>query len=519
MARKPFDPNLISPPAENRGSRSDGPITVSQLTALIQGAIESALPQTLHVAGQISNFKRHSSGHLYFTLKDARSELSCVMWKSQTTSLKFSPVDGLEVLATGRVDVYERSGRYQLYARKIEPRGVGSLELAFRQLCEKLEKEGLFDSGKKKPLPGFPRRIAIVTSPTGAAIEDMLKTIQRRFPCVEVLLYPVRVQGETAGAEISAAIRRVNHISDAEGRVDLLIVGRGGGSREDLWAFNEEGVARAIFASKLPIISAVGHETDVTVADLVADVRAATPTAAAELAVPVRDEILADLDATAERIRRAPLAKLELARARFQGTIGRSSLADPMLAVAKRAQAIDELAVRLQRGLGDRVIENRQTVDRLGVTLERIAPHRFVARTAMRLRSVEFRLERLMTQRFFQLQRRAGEVESRLQRAQPTSRLEKLQAQTQRLESAMKQGIVHRAQLAEAFLRRNQQRLDAMSHISVLRRGFSITRAKKGGRVVRSPQDLQDRQRLVTELADGEVESEVVNLRQLELFE
>ncbi|MFQ5461413.1 MAG: exodeoxyribonuclease VII large subunit [Phycisphaerae bacterium] len=519
MARKPFDPSLIKPPPDDRDAPPRGPLSVSQLTALIKGAIETALPATVHVAGQLSNFKRHSSGHLYFTLKDAHSELSCVMWRSQATGLKFTPDDGLEVLATGRIDVYERSGRYQLYVRKIEPRGVGALELAFRQLCEKLEKEGLFDPDRKKPLPRFPRRIAIVTSPTGAAIADILRTLQRRFPCVEVLLYPVRVQGEAAGSEIARAIRQANRFGAPESRIDLLIVGRGGGSLEDLWAFNEECVARAIFASLIPVISAVGHETDVTVADLVADVRAATPTAAAELAVPVRDELLADLDAMVERLRRGPLAKLALARARFQGTSDRSSLADPMLAVAKREQAIDELAARVQRCLGDRIIRERRTVDRLDAILQRIAPHRFVARTAMRLQDLHFRLEKRFARRLHMLLGRADALEGRLQRTGPASRLGGLLTETMGLERRMQQGIAHRAQLAEEFLRRNEQRLDAMSHVSVLRRGFSITRHKKGGQVVRSTQDLRDRQRLVTELAEGEVESEVVNLRQLELFE
>ncbi len=287
MARQPFNPDLVKVPDDEKHRYGTEPISVSQLTAMVKRAIEETLPSTLHVVGEISNFKRHSSGHLYLTLKDRASELSCVMWRSAAAKLPFGPEDGLEVIATGRVEVFERSGRYQLYIRKLEPRGVGALELAFRQLRERLSDAGLFAEKHKRPIPRYPRRIAIVTSPTGAAIADMLRTIKRRYPCVHILVHPVRVQGPGAAQEIAAAIRRVNACAERLGGIDSMIVGRGGGSLEDLWPFNEETVARAIHASRIPIISGVGHEVDVTIADLVADVRAATPTAAAELAAPV----------------------------------------------------------------------------------------------------------------------------------------------------------------------------------------------------------------------------------------
>ncbi|MDO8631193.1 MAG: exodeoxyribonuclease VII large subunit, partial [Phycisphaerales bacterium] len=311
MKREPFNPDLIPRRADEHRAALAGPLTVSQLTSLIKRAIQDSLPATVHVVGEISNFKRHASGHLYLTLKDAGSELACVMWRADAAKLKFSPEDGLEVIATGGVEVFERAGRYQLYIRRLEPRGVGALELAFRQLCAKLEKEGLFDPRRKKPLPRFPRRIVLVTSPTGAAVADMIRTIERRFPCVHVLVYPVRVQGDGAAAEIASAVRSVNSNAERLGGVDLMIVGRGGGSLEDLWAFNEEIVARAIFASSVPIISAVGHEVDVTIADLAADVRAATPTAAAEIAVPVLDELLSGLGAQELRLVYGVRAKVE----------------------------------------------------------------------------------------------------------------------------------------------------------------------------------------------------------------
>ena len=242
------------------------------------------------------------------------------------------------MVATGGIEVFERAGRYQLYVRKIEPRGVGALELAFRQLCEKLERQGLFDPTRKKPLPAYPRRIVIVTSPTGAAIADMIRTIERRYPCVNLLIYPVRVQGSGAAQEIARAVAQVNAHADALGGVDVMIVGRGGGSLEDLWAFNEEIVARALFASNIPVVSAVGHEVDITIADLVADVRAATPTAAAELVVPVLAEAVADIDRFDYRLRRGVASIVKLCRSQLTVLERRRVFREPLLFVRHREQ-------------------------------------------------------------------------------------------------------------------------------------------------------------------------------------
>lgn len=496
--REPFNPLLIKGAADVPpvATAATGPMSVSQLTARIKQAIELALPATVHVLGEISNFKRHSSGHLYLTLKDAGSELSCVMWKSDAVKLKFAPSDGLEVIATGTVEVFERAGRYQLYIRKLEPRGVGALELAFRQLCEKLSKEGLFDPARKKPLPEYPRRIALVTSPTGAAVADMLRTIARRFPCVDVLVYPVRVQGDGAGREIAEAIRKLNAQATALGGIDVMIVGRGGGSIEDLWAFNEEVVARAIAASVIPIISAVGHEVDVTVADLVADVRAATPTAAAEIAVPVLADILAGFALTAARMHRAISGRLTLLGSRLRGIEQRAEFRDPVSLLRRRAQLVDELDSRMHRIVISRMRRIRHVLDRLEPIVQRIAPHAVLLRTALRLRDAELRLTA----------------------SSPLALTRRLRQTVEHLSSEAATALRHRLALARKAIDHQDGRLTALSYKSVLGRGFSITRTGKGRAVVRSVAELRDGQRVVTEVADGTFESDVVNLRQLELF-
>ncbi len=258
---------------------------VSEITREIKNLLEQSFP-TLWVEGEISNYTLHSSGHRYFSLKDENAQIRCVLFRWEGRKLGFEPQDGMKVYALGNLTVYEKSGQYQLSVIRLHPVGIGELELAFQQLKERLYNEGLFDEAHKKPIPEYPQVIGVVTSPTGAAIRDIINIIHRRDPGVKIILYPARVQGEGAGEEIAQAIRDFNEYK----KVDLLIVGRGGGSLEDLWAFNEEIVARAIYNSKIPIISAVGHEVDFTIADFVADLRAPTPSAAAELAVKNRLE-------------------------------------------------------------------------------------------------------------------------------------------------------------------------------------------------------------------------------------
>jgi len=519
MARKPFDPFKVEAPPTGGMLVPPGPLTVSQVTALIRQAIETSLPPTLHVVGEVSNFKRHGSGHLYFTLKDAHTELSCVMWRSDAARMKFEAADGLAVVATGAVEVFERAGRYQLYVRRLEPRGVGALELAFRQLCERLAREGLFEERHKKPLPVHPRRIAVVTSLTGAAISDILRTLQRRFPAVEVVVVATRVQGPGAAEEIARAIHLVNAHSAALGGVDVMIVGRGGGSLEDLWAFNEEPVARAVHASRIPIISAVGHEMDVTVSDLVADVRAATPTAAAELAVPMLQNLLEDLSQSRSRLSRAIIARASLGAARLDALAQRSALLEPVAFVRRRAQLLDELSGRIGRRVSQRGHAARLRLDRCGPIVRRIAPHAFFARTAIRLRDARHRLERGIGRRTADADKTLARRSQRLDRASPEHRLGLVRQRLLREEEGLARTLRHRLECAVGHVRRQEELLHALSYRRVLARGFSISRLKKNRHLLRSVSQLRDGDRVVTELAEGSFDSYVVPHNQNGLFD
>src|SRR6266513_3475225 len=284
-------------------------LTVSALTIELRAVLEERCPAGW-VEGEISNFRSYGSGHAYFTLKDADAQLRCVIFRTRAQRIRFQPADGLHVVAFGSVEVYAQRGEYQLVVELLEPRGLGALQLAFEQLKARLHAEGLFDAARKRDLPRFPKKIGIVTSPSGAALRDMLRVIGRRFGELHLMIAPCRVQGEGAAAEIAQGLRDLNALGD----VDVIIVGRGGGSLEDLWAFNEEVVARAIVASKAPVISAVGHEVDFTIADFVADLRAPTPSAAAELVVREKQAVvdsLAQLRARLERFAARPLRDLE----------------------------------------------------------------------------------------------------------------------------------------------------------------------------------------------------------------
>ncbi len=519
MTRRPFDPNRVRGPAPPPVPAVANRLTVSQLTALVKQAVSLHLPATVHVIGQISNFKRHGSGHLYWTLKDEHSELSCVMWRSDASRTKFKPADGLEVIATGTVDVFERTGRYQLYVRKLEPRGVGALELAFRQLCEKLRAQGLFDPRHKQRLPRFPGRIAVVTSPTGAAVRDILRTLQRRYPCAAVCVYPVRVQGEGAATEIAFGVNALNSSAAALGGIDTIIVGRGGGSIEDLWAFNEEIVARSLFASKIPIISAVGHESDVTVADLVADVRAATPTAAAELAVPVLAEVLDDVAARAVALRRALSHRVELAGNTLQGLRQRTCLRDPTEYLRRREQELDEVAERLHVRLRHRLHYQHRRLARSQILVQRLHPRVVLARAQAILLQRTHNLRWAVAKQAGGHRQQLQSAGSRLLEKSPARRVDRQQAYLETTLRRLGKSLAHRLELARQRLRAAAGKLEAMSYRTTLARGFSITRLKKGRRILADIAKLAPGDRLLTETASGEIESAVVDSRQLELFD
>lgn len=331
-------------------------LTVAALTSQIKNLLEGELSD-VWVSGEISNLSRPQSGHYYFTLKDEVAQIRAVIWKGTASRLKFDLADGLDVICHGHLDVYAPRGSYQLVIDQLQPKGMGALELALRRLREKLAAEGLFDPAKKRPLPKFPRRVAFVTSPTGAAVRDFLEVLRRRWRGVDVLILPARVQGEGAANEIAAGIRMANLLSDPP---DVLVVGRGGGSLEDLWSFNEEAVVRAVAASRIPTVSAVGHEIDVTLCDLAADVRALTPSEAAERVVPASEEIVGRIRAYHGRMRSAAHRRVLLTRSRVEAIASQRVFRRPFDLVHDRSRRLDELVTR-ENGAMRRLYHDRRS--------------------------------------------------------------------------------------------------------------------------------------------------------------
>ncbi len=366
-------------------------LTVAELTEQLRALLEERFP-AVWVEGEISNFRLYGSGHAYFTLKDADAQLRCVLFRNRGRRIKFEPADGLHVMAFGSVEVYAQRGEYQLVIELLEPKGLGALQLAFEQLKARLQAEGLFDEARKRALPRFPRKIGIVTSPSGAALRDMLRVIGRRFGDLHIVIAPCRVQGEGAAEEIAQCLRQLNGLGD----VDVIIVGRGGGSLEDLWAFNEEVVARAIAGSKAPVISAVGHEVDFTIADFVADLRAPTPSAAAELVVREKQAVVDALDDLARRLRRAahrPLSDLE--------------------------RRVDDLTLRLRRGVHAEWRRGAHGVELATAALRSASPLARLANGRHHLERLDARLRSEMRLALGGSRRRLGEAVGRLDSLSP----------------------------------------------------------------------------------------------------
>ncbi len=362
-------------------------LTVSELTAELKGLLEGRFG-SVWVEGEVSNHSVPASGHNYFTLKDEGAQVRCIMFRHQAMFSKFNPEDGRKLLVHARVSVYEPRGEYQLVVDRIEPLGVGALELAFRELKERLAEEGLFDAVRKKPVPEFPRKVGVITSGTGAALRDILNTIMSRSRLVDVLVYPVRVQGKGAADQIANAIGALDDEGNPWGRLDVIVVGRGGGSLEDLWAFNEEISVRAIAACRTPVISAVGHETDYSISDFVADFRAATPTAAAQRVAPKQSDILGKLDVLRDAMRASIIGALRYGTERLVGL--RRALPDPLKTMEERAIRLDELAARMERRLTGEIYLHSERIGWLGTRLrrapliERIDRRRTVAEDSFR---------------------------------------------------------------------------------------------------------------------------------------
>lgn len=344
-------------------------LSVSDLTTLLKAVVEETFPQ-VWVAGEISNLTRAGSGHLYFTLKDAEAQLKAVMWRSAAERVKFQLHDGLEVIASGPLEVYAPRGQYQIIVQQMQPQGLGALELALRQLQQKLDAEGLFDPARKRPLPRMPRRIALVTSPSGAAVRDLIQVITRRWPPAELIIVPVAVQGEHAAREIAEGLRRAALLPE----VDVIITGRGGGSLEDLWCFNEEVVARAIAASPIPIVTAIGHEIDVTIADLIADRRVLTPSEAGELVVPLLSEIREFLSSTRQRLISALQQRSRQARMTLDGLAQRRCFTRPTDRLHDLAARLDDYETRLKQALAHQMNSAKHRLGGFASTLHALSP-------------------------------------------------------------------------------------------------------------------------------------------------
>jgi exodeoxyribonuclease VII large subunit len=356
-------PNTAAPAGEHV-------LTVSQLTARLKGVVEESFP-SVWVAGEISNFSQPQSGHCYFTLKDDGAQLRSVLWRNTATRLKLQLQDGLDVICRGRLDLYPPRGSYQLVVDELQPKGMGALELALRQRREKLAKEGLFDAALKRRLPAFPRRIGVVTSPTGAAIRDFLQVLKRRWRGVEVLVFPARVQGECATDEVVAGINAANRVQPA---VDVLVITRGGGSLEDLWCFNEEAIVRAIAASHVPTVSAIGHEIDVTLADLAADVRALTPSEAAERVVPSTADVSEQVRGLAARLNTSMQTRTAQLRHRLDAIASRPTFSRPMEGIRLRERRADELSLRLHASARTLLRDRQASISTVAGKLETLSP-------------------------------------------------------------------------------------------------------------------------------------------------
>lgn len=413
-------------------------LSVSDVTRLIRDSLEHQF-RDVWIEGEVSNLRVPSSGHLYFTMKDEQSQLRSVLFRSEASRLRFSLQEGMLIVARGRISVYEPRGEYQFVVDTVEPKGIGALQLAFEQLKERLAREGLFDEARKRPLPAFPWTIGVVTSLTGAAVRDIVAVLRRRCPLVNILIAPVPVQGDGAAESIADAITALSRMP----QVEVMIVGRGGGTLEDLWAFNEEVVVRAIARSQIPVVSAVGHEIDVTLSDFAADYRSPTPSAAAEAVVPVLEEIVERLGETTGRLRRTVQTVLLMQRHRWERSVG--LLRETRFRIQAQVQRVDELSDGMVRSFKDRLsLLHRFTVDHRHALLARSPQNRI--RTSLML------VPQLCL----------------------------------RLEQEARRGLIYRKQSVESYM----SALDALSPLAILKRGYSVVQTIPTGQIVRRAADV-----------------------------
>ncbi len=457
-------------------------ISITEVHTLINTVLKEGVPQVLF-EGEISQLTRAASGHLYFTLKDNKSQLSAVMWKGTTASLSFEPEPGMSVLCHGRPNVYNVSGRLQVVVHRMLLAGEGLLQQKYLELKAKLENEGLFDPSRKRTLPFLPRAVGVVTSKTGAVIHDIMTKIRERMPSMQVYLIDVRVQGEGAAQEIADAISLFNRLDV----VDVLIVGRGGGSLEDLWAFNEEIVARAVYASRLPVISGVGHEVDVALSDLVADVRAPTPTAAGEMVVPRRDDLLSQIDDLETRL---------------------SDLEEWFMPLG---QQVDELELRLKELTGRKLENAYLELRAYQARVEGLRPQRLLETLRARVDGVSGELGRVVRASITSRQDALASCSLRLERCSPMRMFEVAREKTDHTQHRLEKATGRYFERQAELLRSYEKRLSSINPKQVLQRGFALV--KDGSRFIRSVDQIKENRELSLSLVDGTVETSVISKR------
>ncbi|GAA0346129.1 exodeoxyribonuclease VII large subunit [Bacillus carboniphilus] len=442
-------------------------LTVSALTKYIKRKFDyDPHLQEFYLKGEISNLKIHSSGHLYFTLKDDRARILAVMFASQARSVPFTPENGMSVLVRGEISVYESSGQYQMYVKEMKPDGVGSLFLAYEQLKEKLEKEGLFLESRKKKIPIFPKTIGVITSPTGAAVRDIITTIRRRFPIGRVVLIPALVQGDRAPESIVQAFNKAHQL----GNIDVIIAGRGGGSIEELWAFNDEKVARTISDAKIPVISAVGHETDYTISDFVADLRAPTPTGAAELAVPLLEELHQRVNERKVRLSRAIMNKVKVERIHLKKITNSYAFRSPKRLYIQKLEKVDRLHESLKREMVRMISKKNE--------------------------------QRIM-------------FTDRLQRTSPREMIKQKNSEINKLQKDLQKGMAVKIDTKKHQFSSMIQTLNALNPLAIMDRGYSLAYNEKGS-IVKSIQSIKKGDNIQVNLQDGTLSCQVQNITEVE---
>lgn len=488
-------------PSSTQTAQQPVVLTVSQITNAIKLSLESTFP-LVWLQGEISNFKPHTSGHLYFSLKDANAQISAVMFRGDASTIKFQPKDGTQVVVRGEINVFPAGGRYQILIREMRPVGLGELLLKLEELKQKLHKMGWFKNDRKKPLPKYPKRIGIVTSPTGAVIQDVLNILSRRFAGFHLILYPVKVQGEGAAKEIAQAIDQMN----LHNLVDVMIVGRGGGSIEDLWAFNEEVVAEAIFRSKIPIISAVGHETDHCIADYVADVRAPTPSAAAEIVIGERGQQLQNLTLVRQRLQQSLTALVRQDRRRLEGIYKHPIFQSPYYILGPWIQRLDTCRVDLQGAIVQELRNKRQQLETHKAVLSSLKPTAKLQHYRQKLLAFEKGIA-------IGLQNRLRHSETALSHI--SSKLDHLWKTGVQGKKGLFNEAIRKKQLETAWIRILETRKEKLVHLkdalhavnpkNLLQKGYCIAIKEPNNEAISSVRDVKVHDKLLLMLADGEI--------------